>query len=310
MDFEPPPPRRLTRQERKRNAELVFAREFWRNDKGLAVVRSLKGHCSEMRWLAELFPLDVLKFGSIPTNLADQRLSEWCETHPEDARALVYFADLREDQVLLEKAVSMGDPWALGMFLYLFGGCDTRRFELAVSSTKQGDAMGTYVFSQCIDLGRGCEKDERLAFEWLVRAADLGSYVAYRKLLKSEMDPAEKLKLATCFFDVYSCEFDQLTSCLEAAFQCHADKGSCGEAIFYAGEMLKGKEHVEGEVSGKNLKVFSRAIAMFEYWYSVAENACVAWILTAKRTGVNKDVRKIIARMIWNGRSEARASAE
>ena len=50
---------------------------------------SLKEHDEEMRWLAELFPLEELEVdGSIPHELADSVLGEWGAAHPDDARAL------------------------------------------------------------------------------------------------------------------------------------------------------------------------------------------------------------------------------
>lgn len=105
-----PPRRRFTLKECRRNAELEAAREAWRSEKGLWMVHQLKQHDAEMRWLAELFPLEV---GAVSSEVAEQRLGEWCETHPDDARALRYLADVRKDDVLRNKAAKMGDTRAL-----------------------------------------------------------------------------------------------------------------------------------------------------------------------------------------------------
>ena len=65
---------------------------------------SLKEHDEEMRWLAELFSLEELANGSIPDEVADLELGEWCVAHPDDARALRYLAVSRGDELVMEKA--------------------------------------------------------------------------------------------------------------------------------------------------------------------------------------------------------------
>ena len=93
--------------------------------------------------------------------------------------------------------------------------------------------------------------------------------------------------------------------------QCYETNGSCGDAIFEAGEMLKGNiDAEEEEVFGKkkdrsDLELFVRAVTMHDSWCDVVREACVAWILIAKRIRLNKDVRKMISVMVWETRREA-----
>ena len=75
--------------------------------------------------------------------------------------------------------------------------------------------------------------------------------------------------------------------------------------------MFKGNIDAEGKLFGWNpssdhVKFLLRAIAMHDCWCDAARETCVAWILVAKRTGLNKDVRKIIARLVWEARREGR----
>ena len=134
-------------------------------------MHKLKDHNAEMRWLAELLPLDT----KVTVQLAEQRLSEWCDEHPQDARALAHLGNVTQDEVLFEKASSMGDSWAMGMCAYccLEPSYDVQ-FRLALASAKKGDANGTYSLALLLREGLGCEKNERFAAEMLEYAAELG----------------------------------------------------------------------------------------------------------------------------------------
>ena len=50
--------------------------------------------------------------------------------------------------------------------------------------------------------------------------------------------------------------------------------------------------------------IFERAVALYDGCCDRAREACVMWILIAKRIGFNKDARRMIAKMVWEGRSE------
>lgn len=85
---------------------------------------------------------------------------------------------------------------------------------------------------------------------------------------------------------------------------------SYGSIIFEAGEVLKGNiDAAEGRVfrwlrSPVQLEVFQRAESLYNEWCDAARASCVAWVLIAKRLAVNKDVRKLIAKKVWEARRE------
>ena len=64
-------------------------------------MQELKEHDAETRLFAELF---FLEDGVIPHIVAELLLVEWCAAHPDDARALSYYAEVRGDRLLMEKA--------------------------------------------------------------------------------------------------------------------------------------------------------------------------------------------------------------
>ena len=307
------PPRQLfTREEKRKNLTVEDVRLHWRWEKSLVAAHALRGRDPEMRWLAELFPLEVLVEGAVPDEVAERRLTEWCSAHPNDASALAYLANLRVDECLMEKAASMGDSWAMGQIVLRFSVPDERRFQLACAPAEQGDATGSFALSRYFRQGFGCEKNEGLADVMLERAADLGSIFAYETLLHCQKDAAFKLKLLCVVLSIDPFYLDQLSLNLDAAIRVYMSDGSFSDAIFEAGEVLKGNINVEKEeVFGKKqarseLRIFERAVSMYDSWCNTAGEACVTWILIAKQIGIQKDVRKMIAKMVWEARSEAR----
>jgi hypothetical protein len=107
----------------------------------------------------------------------------------------------------------------------------------------------------------------------------------------------------------YELHFD-----LEDVLQRYAVDKADGDAIFEVGEMLDGNGNIDvkdrlvfgQKMELRHVELFSKAVEMYHGWCRVAREACVAWVLIAKRMGVNKDVRVVIAKMVWEVRRETR----
>ena len=308
-EFVLPPRRRLTLKERRKNADREFAWHMWRFGRtGLHMVHQLKDHNPEMRWLSELFPLGQdIRFSQ---KVAEQRLSEWCAAHPEDATALVLLARVRLGDgflILMEKAAAMGN--ARAMAHVSFHASDDRRFQLACASAAQDDADGTYRLMECFRDGIGCRRNAAVALELLERAVDLGSDDAYLDLRRSRvMDHVESVKLLISFFGMHSDASKRHHFDLVAVLQRHFVDGSDGDLIFEVGELFKGNvDSAKGMVFGREvkyrfLKTFNEVVSMYDGWCDLVRESCVSWVLCAKQTGFNKDVRRKVARLIWEAR--------
>ena len=170
-EFVLPPRRRFSSREKRRNAEVECVRgnSNWRGQIGLTLAHQLKDFNPEMRWLAELFPLEP----NISDEVADERLSAWCGGHPDDATALRYLAGARRDPLLMGKAAAMGDARAMVEMVSSSSFSDDEKFQLACASAAKGDANGTHSLMQCFELGIGCKKNDSFAGELLERAASL-----------------------------------------------------------------------------------------------------------------------------------------
>ena len=283
--------------------ELEFVLRNWRYEKGLQLAHKLKGHNAEMRWLTNLFPLQRCK---VSREDAEARLGDWCAAHPDDARALLYLASVQSDDALIEKAASMGDARALACVFDRSSSVE-KKFQLARASAEKGDALGTYYLMQCFVGGIGCVKDEGIARELLERAADLGSFSVFCELVENcEMKPEKRAKLLVSFFGLYAFGSADLYSDLKELLQRHETDEALKQVIFDVGGTLKDTIE-EGKVLGKDvnstcLETFLRVVELYDRWCDVAREACVAWILIAKRMGLNKDVRRMIAKLVWEGR--------
>ena len=305
-EFVLPPRRRFTSREKRRNAEMVYAQANWRAEAGLRMVHKLKEHDAEMRWLAGLFPLED---GWVSQEVAELRLSEWCEAHPDDARALRYLANAQENISVMEKAASMGDGQAMAAICFLSPSVE-KKFQLAHASFEQNDAEGTCCLVRCFRDGLGCEKNESLAQELLVRAAELGSAWAVFDLVETrQMEPAQRVNLLASFFGLYFPGSAGFRSDLDVFHRFNRDGGH-GSVLFEVGEMFKGGNggemvFLQDEDTGL-VDILMRAVAMFDKWCDAAREACVAWVLIAKRMEFNKDVRKMVAKMVWDTRREGK----
>ena len=276
------------------------------------MAHELKGHFAEMRWLARLFPLEEER-EYVSDWVAVIRLGSWCWEHPEDAVALRYFALVRKDFLLMEKAAAMGDALALAD-MSLAACSDDEKFRFACASAEKGDAKGTYRLMKCFAEGTGCQKSAQFAAELLERAADLGCCSSFYDLVEDgSREPAQRVKVMS-FFGLYSFGTDELVNNLRLVLDCYSRDSSNGRLLFEVGEMLLGKIEAEvGKVFGRKedascVKVLLRTVAIYDACCNTASEGCVAWILVAKRLKVNKDVRTMISKMVWRNRREGMAS--
>ena len=263
------PPRRccITTQERRRSAKVEHARKKWLGkEMDLEMVHDLKHDNAEMRWLAELFPLEE---GDVSVEVVSQRLGEWCAAHPDDARALTYLAMMRQDRLLLEAAASMGDGRALAK-LFFSSASPEKKFQVTLASAQKGDAEGTLRLWECFMEGIGCKSDWKTAREMLERAADLGCLAACFHLLGGQrMEELQSVKLKISFFGIDSCigshSFD-----VGALLRWYASDVSLGGILFDLGELHKGNiDVVEGKVFGQKfsvirLKSFVQLVVLYD----------------------------------------------
>jgi hypothetical protein len=250
-------------------------------------------------WLASLFPS-----GAAVTR---QRMREVMREQGGDARALHLAWRLNVDRVeapdLLERAAATGyAPAQADLSSDLRG---ARAFELAQLAAAQGSRRGMCELARCFRYGMGCAKDDSRATELFLAAAELGDASAqwcYGEMAfgSSDWERFHWWSLAVA----RGCGKDSFlddTVCLLPAFE----GGQLGRILHVTAPVLRANLNVvEQEVFGTKIgkEVWQRLLRVLELHEAMiyrARRAVMCWSMAGRRRGVVKDMRVMIAKMLW-----------
>jgi TPR repeat protein len=261
----------------------------------------------DARWLAE-----ACAGKAVTTEEGGKRV--FSALGQNDARALCFAWRLgslfeRRDLTSLRRSAELGFAFAQ----VLFGGWSSgeERFKFAQLAASQGERDGFYWLAHCFRDGEGCEKNLDKAREKFLLASELDHVLAMCFLgnLLEESDPqrwrwwgrAAALGDSLSFLSSFVKQVDLVDSCSEKA-----------SVMFAIGEALQG--HVNEEermIFNEAYDFFSwigpakQAIAFYEAQIKATKDAMHAWTLVGIHFNVVKDLRKLIAKLIWDSREEA-----
>ncbi len=191
---------------------------------------------------------------------------------------------------------------------------DEERFEWAHKSALQGEREGLFSLGRCYEIGCGCPKDVDEAHRCYLKAAALGCAKSCKFLALgfSRSDPMHWHWL------IKAAEFGDTQSYLETfhfavgAFRMGKESSS-GAVVFEIGHGLKRHINVEQRTLFNNSESFSvyskpalDAIGFYDNQVRACRLAIDTWILIGIRLNVVKDVRRLIAKLIWVSRQEAK----
>jgi TPR repeat protein len=184
-------------------------------------------------------------------------------------------------------------------------------FKFAQLAAAQGERDGYYWLGQCFRYGKGCEKALDKAKENFLRASELGLVLAMSLLgdLLEESDPqrwrwwgrAAALGASLKFLLNFANQVELFNS------------GSrCAAVMFAIGRALQKlvNEHAR-TIFNSDYRFDSlidpakQAIAFYEAQIKATKEAMHAWTQVGIKLKVVKDVRKLIAKLIWDSREEA-----
>ena len=185
------------------------------------------------------------------------------------------------------------------------------RFKFAQLAAAQGERDGLFWLSWCFRHGEGCEMDLDKAKENFLRASELGHASSMMVLgyLFNESDPqrwrwwgqAAALGDSFLFLSDFAKQVELFNS----------GSGS-GVVMFAIGRALQGHVHEHARtIFSSDYEFDSRigpakqAIAFYEAQIKATKDAMRAWTLVGIKLKVVKDVRKLIAKLIWDSREEA-----
>jgi hypothetical protein len=230
-----------------------------------------------------------------------------------DARALC-FAWLfdffnRPDLTRLRRSAGMGFAFAEALLAGKTSGDEKLNF--ALLSAGHGERDGFHELGWCYLDGEGCRKDVEMAKENFLLASKnghLGSMVQLGILL-DEADPLRWHWWGQAAIRGYGWRFLR-----EFTGQVELFNSGCGSAaiMFTIGKALQGHVNEEAKTIfgkvGQDARAIlpaKQAIAFYEAQIQATKHAMHAWIQVGIRWKVVKDVRKLIAKLIWDSREEA-----
>jgi TPR repeat protein len=226
----------------------------------------------------------------------------------DDPRALLIGWKLKEEESIAElrRAAEMGyAPAQARLSTELHDDVESLRW--AEKAALQGERRGLYLLGSLVYTGvpGGCEKDEAKGLELMRQSAELGYSVGpflYGKLAFGETD-----------WDRYywwgrgALRGNNLPAFIEAildfipAFQ----RGECGRILHTVTPVLQKTLHLvndvvfDGTLAPDEFGDFHAVIFMHQSMLDRARAAIACWSVVGLRCGVVKDVRVLIAKMLW-----------
>jgi hypothetical protein len=258
------------------------------------------------RWLTEAC-------AGMYVNTAEDGKRVFSALGPNDARAVCFawrLGSIVERRFLtsLRRSAELG----LG-FAQAWMAVETRgeeRFKFAQLAAAQGERDGFAILGYCFRFDEGCEKNLDKAKENFLLASELGHISAMIWLgdLLDESDPqrwrwwgrAAALGASWSFLSGFAKQVEFFNGCGMAA------------VMYVIGQALQGHVNEETRTIFKNGVNFDsligpakQAIALYKAQIKATKDAMHAWTLVGVHYGVVKDVRKLIAKLIWDSREEA-----
>jgi hypothetical protein len=228
----------------------------------------------------------------------------------DDPRALCFGAVVSwpEDVLRLRKAAADGYAYAQARMAQF-----ESKYMWAEKAAAQGERLGFYVLGRCFELGLGCEKDLERAKDLYLVAAEFEDVFAVSELgeLREQSDPLRfewlgKAAIRGCPYLFFAEFVEQLNK-----FNSSSAQNAC--VVFVIGRMLSGHVDLEKREIFSTKFDFDRriiparqAIAFYEFELKSYRKSVNVWSLVAIRKSVVKDIRILIAKLIWDSRREAK----
>jgi TPR repeat protein len=211
---------------------------------------------------------------------------------------------------LLRRSAELGFAFAQALTAWQTRGVEKVKF--AQLAAAQGERDGPYWLGVCFRDGEGCEKDLDKAKENFLLASELGHVFAMRRLgeLMGELDPqrwrwwgrAATHGASLSFLSSFSKQVELFNSGSGSAVVMFA----IGQALQgYVNEQARTIFEDEDYDFGSLIGPATQAIAFYEAQIKATQDAMRAWTQVGIKLKVVKDVRKLIAKLVWDSREEA-----
>jgi hypothetical protein len=270
----------------------------------MALGLSLAAECNhpDAKWLVKLFAAT-----GPPRN--EDEAKEIFLAQGSDPRALS-FAGLVGciiDKQCLLIAASMGCAQAqawMSLFAY-----ERSRVAFAEQAAAQNEPAGLAVVAECCWDGDGCDQDVVRALALWQRAAELGDvaaafHVGDKKY--GENCPERYLWWGIAANGGYYNAPLELVASASGQVRLYDENQSNGPVVFAIGHALKDQIHMGCRtVYGRRIhrddffENAKYAVDLYRQWISSCKLAVRCWIWTARQRGVVRDIRILIAKLLW-----------
>jgi hypothetical protein len=284
--------------------DLFFGNDFVSQNVPLALELASACKHPDARWLTE-----VCAGKDVTTKEDVKRV--FSALGQNDARALCFAWVLGDRNMIapLRCSAELGFGFVQAVLARLTRG--EERFKFAQLAAAQGERDGLFWLGWCCRDGEGCEKNLEKAKENFLLASELGDVSSMLELglLLAGSDPqrwrwwgrAAALGNSWNFL----CYFDDQVELFNT--------GSGSAAVMFAiGQALQGHVNEDARTIFNDAYDFDswigpakQAISFYEAQIKATKDAMRAWTLVGIKLKVVKDVRKLIAKLIWDLREEA-----
>jgi TPR repeat protein len=251
-------------------------------------------------WLTKLFA-----GREVNTKFEAGEVFRGCENDPRADCFAAFLLWESDDDV--QHAADLGDSYAQAWMAAHSNGEEVFRY--AEMSAAQEERNGFYWLGCCYKWGYGCEKNPEKAKTYFLTSAELGSVGALVQVgeMFDGSDPQRFVWLgkAAVRGDGGSFEIKLIGAMQHFKESPHV--------IFVIGRILKGQiDDAKPSLFGNTcfstdaLDCANQAFQFYEFQLRCYRRAVDAWTMVALRKKVVKDIRKMIGKMIWDMREEAK----
>jgi hypothetical protein len=245
---------------------------------------------------------------------AGRDVSTWSEARQvfrsceSDPRGRYFAAVLVWDFVKIFEVAELGDAYAQARMAGQTK--DEKRFCWAEKSASQGERDGFLWLGFCFNYGKGCEEDLARAKELFFIASELGSVHSMTQFA-SFLDKTDPQR----FVWLGKASAGGIRGPFLAELEEQIETGAGHEKVIFAiGRALKdhidiGKRHFFEKPHYRFdalIGPINQAVVFFNFQLKSYRTAVDTWTLVGIRCEVVKDIRKMISKIIWDAREEAK----
>jgi hypothetical protein len=251
----------------------------------------------DAQWLAALFPSDGV--------MTSERVCAVLGQHLDDSRAgfLLWKLSRKRDAELLRRVAEAGYAPAQAELCFRSYRDQGANFAWAEKSAA-GDRHGLYQLAECVGYGIGCSRDMKRALELYRQAAEMEhplAMVRYGGLGFGAQDWERFHWWGLAAERGWDGMFRDSVLPLVTSFE----KGECGRILHTVGPVISRNldaakcAFFRFKLDPDDCRKLERLVALYDAMMGRARGAIHCWSIAGRRLRVVKDMRVVIAKMVW-----------